>query len=999
LTDPPGWNSEARLIDLILLRPSQSEAEDGEMPIQAAQVSAPNPGRVYMSGQWEIDLGQRELRAQGTLVPIGNRAFEIISALVQSAGKLVSKDDLMGRVWGAIVEENTIQVHISAIRKALGPDRGMLKTTSGRGYRLLGSWTVRQEEHVSVEPVYFEQARKPVRPFQTNLPSRTSDLIGRDGAVQHLRNLLSAYRTVTLTGPGGIGKTSLALEVARNLFPAFQGDVWLVELVSLSDPDLVPSAVAGVLGLGGEKMSAKSVARAIGGKKLLLVLDNCEHVVDAVASLAETVVRLCPATSVLATSREVLRIEGEHVYRVPALDVPRKHQEESRIVLEHSAVQLFIARTTAWRSDFSADGDSLTAISAICRHLDGIPLAIEFAAARAATLGPQQVASRLDDRLSLLAGGRRTALPRHQTLRATLDWSYELLPDSERCLLRHLAVFPAGFTLEAATAVVGDASSAGSTVVEGIANLVAKSLITLDGSTLSSRWRLLETIRAYALEKLAKSGEAEQAARRLAEFFRDLVAPSCSSGSQPSIENLARHGREIDNVRAALDWSFSSMGDPAIGVMLTAAYVPVWMHLSLMEECRRRIERALSAVASQANPDVRHEMQLLSALGSAQMLTRGTGPDTTAALTKALALAECLDDADYRLRALWGLYVDHLTRGYYQAALAFAERFRWHAITMADPADLLIGDRMIGSALHVLGNQIDARRHIERMLDRYVAPIDRSDKIRFQFDQRIVARCFHSRILWLQGFADQAMQIAASTVEDALAIDHPVSVFLALFQTACPVAVLTGDLPAADGFVRMLHDLSVKHGMDSWSVVGRCFRGVLLIRCGDIAAGLELLRTALASMPETAFHLHYVQFLAELAQALAHTGQVAKGLLTIEDALARCERNGEGWYVAELMRVKGELLLLDSGDRSIVTADQYFSQAIEVARRQGALMWELRNATSLAGLKVKQGRGDEARQILGPVYDRFTEDFETTDLRAAKALLESLQSHHVGSER
>src|SRR6202171_340284 len=473
------------------------------MPIQGARVSAPTPEWVYMSRQWEIDLGQRELRAYGVPVPIGNRAFEIITVLVQSTGRLVSKDDLMGRVWGAIVEENTIQVHISAIRKALGPDRGMLKTTSGRGYRLLGSWTMRQEQHASAELIYFEQARKSVRPFLTNLPSRTSDLIGRDGAEQHLRNLLSAYRAVTLTGPGGIGKTSLALEVARNLFPTFQGDAWLIELVSLSDPNLVPSAVAGVLALklGSKEISPRSVAAAIGGKKLLLVLDNCEHVVDSVASLAETVVRMCPRTTVLATSQEPLRIEGEHLCRVLPLDVPSQNPAEPYDILEHSSVQLFIARIMALRSDFSADGDSLTAISAICRHLDGIPLAIELAAARAATLGPQQVASRLDDRLALLTGGRRTALPRHQTLRATLDWSYELLPDWERRLLRHLAVFPAGFTLEAATAVTGDASSAGSTVVEGIANLVAKSLVTWDGSTPSNRWRLLETIGGDGLGK------------------------------------------------------------------------------------------------------------------------------------------------------------------------------------------------------------------------------------------------------------------------------------------------------------------------------------------------------------------------------------------------------------------------------------------------------------------------------------------------------------------
>jgi hypothetical protein len=298
-----------------------------------------------------------------------------------------------------------------------------------------------------------------------------------------------------------------------------------------------------------------------------------------------------------------------------------------------------------------------------------------------------------------------------------------------------------------------------------------------------------------------------------------------------------------------------------------------------------------------------------------------------------------------------------------------------------------------------VGNQIDARRHIERMLDRYVGPIDGSDKIRFQFDQRTAARSFYSRILWLQGFAEQAMRIAASTVEDALAIDHPGSVLIALFHAACPVALLAGDLPAADGFVRMLLDFSVKHDVNGGNAVAQSFKSVLLIRRDDIVPGLKELRAALASVPETAFHLNYVQFLAEVAQALGHTGEVAKGLLTIEEALARGEHSEEGWYVAELMRVKGELLLQDSGDQAAVTADQYFGRAIEVARRQGALMWELRSATSLAGLRVRQGRHAEARRILAPVYDRFTEGFETTDLRSARTMLESLPSHRVASER
>src|ERR1700692_1596462 len=213
-------------------------------------VPAQQPRRVYESGEWGVDLARRELRARGAAVPIGNRAFEIIEVLVRSAGELVTKNDLTARLWpGAIVEDNTLQFHISAIRKALGPDRGMLKTASGRGYRLIGSWTLRQESATSADSIDLEPVRSSGEPFQTNLPAAPSGLNARTIAVQHLRGLLSAYRVVTLTGPGGIGKTRLALEVARGLFPSFQGDVRLVELVSLSDPGLVPTAVAGVLGL------------------------------------------------------------------------------------------------------------------------------------------------------------------------------------------------------------------------------------------------------------------------------------------------------------------------------------------------------------------------------------------------------------------------------------------------------------------------------------------------------------------------------------------------------------------------------------------------------------------------------------------------------------------------------------------------------------------------------------------------------------------------------
>ena len=418
----------------------------------------------------------------------------------------------MNRVWpGAIVNDNTLQMQISAVRKALGPSRAMLKTESGRGYRLLGNWTVRNQGPASV--VVPQQLRAIEITPATNIPALGDALIGRSKAIQRLRDFVSAYRMVTLTGPGGIGKTALALEVAHGLQREFDGAAQIVELASLSDPDLVPTAVASVLGLrlGGGEISAETVARAVGETNLLLILDNCEHVIDAAANVVEAFLRMCPRTTILATSREALRTNGEHVYRVPPLEVPAAGEEEPDQILGASAVELFISRVTALAPDFSLQAETLAAIAAICRHLDGIPLAIEFAAARAAMLGIQEVAAGLHDRFALLIRGRRTALPHHQTLRATLDWSHELLPEAERLLLHRLAIFPAGFALEAALAVMMDTGLDAAAVTDGLANLVAKSLIMHDKS---ERWRALLRCRVVSTQGRVLSRCIGRRARR-----------------------------------------------------------------------------------------------------------------------------------------------------------------------------------------------------------------------------------------------------------------------------------------------------------------------------------------------------------------------------------------------------------------------------------------------------------------------------------------------------
>ena len=944
---------------------------------------------IYESGECEVDHARRELRIGGVSVPVGGRAFEIIETLVQSAGELVAKDELMERVWpGAIVEENTLQVHISAVRKALGSHREMLKTESGRGYRLLGNWSVRQNS-APASASDFEPVRAPAERSLTSFPAPASDLIGRDAAVHQLLDLLSAYRVVTLTGPGGIGKTSLTLEVARNLLPGFDGDGALVDLAVLSDPALVPSAVAGSLGLTltGGAISAGAAARGIGGRKLFLVLDNCEHVVDAAAALTETVVRLCPHTTVLATSREVLRIDGEYVYRVPPLDVPPADQDLSSDILERSAVKLFVARTRALHSDFSAYPENLPMIAAICRRLDGIPLAIEFAAARAATLGLAPVAARLDDRFNLLIGGRRTALPRHQTLRATLDWSYELLTETERQLLRRLAVFSGGFTLEAAIAAMGDGDRTAS-VADGIANLVAKSLVTRDGSVSGGRWRLLETIRAYGFEKLRESGEADAIARRHAEFFRDLLAsPAGGSAAEDADEDMTVCAGEIDNIRAALDWAFSSEGDADIAMSLTIAAVPLWVQLSLMEECRERVERALRRLADLPEAHLDHEMKLYAALAAALMFTKGIVPEVAAVSTRSLEIAESLDAPEYQLRSLWRLWSYQISTGQCRVAFGLAEKFSAVAAESGNTADRPIGDRMLGVALHYLGDQPSARRHIERMLARYVAPLHPSQIIRFQRDQGLAARAFLARILWLQGSPDQAMSSARTVVEEAQAVGHALSLCATLAETACPIALEVGDLAAAAIYVRMLLDHSAKNALDYWRAWGRSFAAELTVRSGDAVSGLQLIRAGFAELGDAPISSRFIPTQGVLAKAFGRAGRVADGLAEIDAALDWCRRTEERLAIAELLRIKGELVLLQGKAEAAPVAEDHFRHSMDWAQRQGALSWELRTALSLARLNISQGHPDGARQILGPIYGRFTEGFETADLRAARAIL------------
>jgi predicted ATPase len=410
-----------------------------------------------------------------------------------------------------------------------------------------------------------------------------------------------------------------------------------------------------------------------------------------------------------------------------------------------------------------------------------------------------------------------------------------------------------------------------------------------------------------------------------------------------------------------------------------------------MAECTERTERALDSLELDLNLSARLKMQLHIALGDALLHSAGFVERTGMVLAEALETAERLDDVVSQLRALWAMWSYRFNIGENRAAQPLAERFSHLARHAGDRADVLVGDRLVGTTMHYSGGQPQARYHLQRVLDLYIAPSDQRHTMWFHHDQRVMARTALARVLSLQGSLDQAIHNAQTSLVDAQAVDHILSVCYALGEAVCPIALMTGDLAAAERSVAMLNDMVTKHGVTVYKSLGPHLEGELLIRRGEFAAGSTVLRAALGRLPTAGgVKRRNSWFLGVLAEGLAGAEQLTEALATIDEALAQADRSGQHWCITELYRVKGELLLQEAGDQSIPAAEDCLQRALGIAQEQGALFWELRAALSLARLRIRRDQQDDARRILAPVYDQFTEGFETADLKQARALLEQL---------
>ncbi|MEI9887626.1 MAG: winged helix-turn-helix domain-containing protein [Rhizomicrobium sp.] len=909
----------------------------------------------------------------------------MLTVLVENAGEIVGHRELIAKVWpGAFVEEVSLRVHIAALRKALDTGEAgprYLTNVPGRGYGFVAP-TSRE----AIETPDFVAHRPAVARYA--LPARLTHVVGRDDDVRELCEAIVAERFVTLVGPGGMGKTTVALSVAHALLEEFRGAICFVELGPLNDPHLLAGTVASAFGLPVQTQDPiPGLVAHLRGKRMLLILDSSEHLISAVAVLAGRLFEAAPDLHILATSREALRTDGENVYRLsPLASPPDTSNLTMADMLGFPAAKLFVERAAMGGGTMVLDDTAAPLVANICRRLGGLALAIELAAGRVGTLGLRETAALLDSQFALRWPGRRTAPPRHQTLSATLDWSYNLLSETERKVLARLSAFAGNFTLEGAQQVAGRPELAEVEVFDAIGGLFVKSLASADTSGPIARYRLLDTTRTYAAMKLKDSGEYNDLRRRHALYYRDLLVRT-ARGAGLTADQPTASAADIDNIRAALHWAFSADGDPALGVDLAAFSTPIWLGKALLTECRDWMTRA-AAVANPDDAPTQQQLLIQTALASSQVLGVGMSDQFKASWTKALELAVRLQDIPGQLTghlALWGAAIRAPSL---DEALDAARRCGDIARLVPDPGPSAMVDWMAGVTEHHLGRLADARLHLRRALDTDTEAARLTQLRQIGYDRRVATIGVMANVLWLQGYFEQARQWGERALAEARSLEFALPVGVALTWAGLNKYLSDPDIDAVERDVVELVDHSRTHAIASDEAFGLCLLGLCQAKRQQFDAAMPLVMEGLRMFGEIHYEVFTPFVLAHLCEAAieAKRHDDARSLMT---RLARDERNPKSWCTPEILRVKG-MLALTGGDQAAAAA--FFSQSIESARTQGALAWELRAATSLGRLHAAAGRPGEALDLLAPVFERFAEGADTADLVAAGQFLDELRS-------
>lgn len=916
---------------------------------------------------------------------MGGRAFELLRLLVQRRGELVSKNELMAAAWpGTFVHDSNLKVNMWSLRRSLGDTQIepiYIATVARRGYKFIA------DVRVGIGEIEGEPALADPLPL-SHAPSPRG-IVGREADIVEIADLLAEDRHVTLTGAGGIGKTTVALAVAQAFVSRYRDGVCFIDLATISDPTLFGAALVTALGIrGNTDMGLAAVLDYLRPRQMLLILDNCEHVLPAATIFASKFMTDTSPSRLLATSREPLGTTTELVVRLGSLSAPSSGLGLSvDQAVRFPAVELFVRRAAEW-SDYEFVDEDCDAIAVVCHSLDGLPLAIELAAAQISRFTPRELLVVLDQRLGFSAAGAAAGPPRHETLMATIDWSYRLLSQTEARLFALLSVFSDGFEHEDAVFVAEAAGLTPIDVATALGSLVAKSLLSAQARGASLRYRLLDSTRRYAAERRRGDPACSGAMRRHAERMAALFEQSEEDWRwREPTDWTERYLGRIADLRSALSWSFGEQGDDILGIRLAVAAITLWSETSILSEAQARLEVAL-ALAKRVPCDDLSKAKLACALGWSLFYARKSSNENEVTWLDAIAFARRTDSVDLQQRALAGFAFYLLQIGEIARAITYLEEATSLADRDPDSTATSEADKALAWAHAFAGELSKSRPVLDRLASTHSLARGRSRKDANEVYRFITVRTNMPFVVWMQGQADYAARLAREAVDAADRGGHWVSQSNALGLAALPISLEIGDLDALDMFTERLRRNLERERIWRWVSVERYFSACLRDLRGDPRA-VDDLRAAIDELIECRFLMRIGSYLSFLARAYLRQGRIAQARDAVTRAIDYQERQGERWCRSELQRVNASILLEDG---ETVRAEKLLKEALAEARAIGALTFALRIATDLAAHWAATNREIDAVQLLAPILGEFTEGFGTQDLVRASRLLAQINT-------
>lgn len=936
---------------------------------------------TFSFGPFRLVPRRQLLLLDGRPVKLGGRAFELLQALVQRSGELVSKDELMEAAWpGTFLHDSNLKVNMWSLRRSLGDTQVepvYIATVARRGYKFIA------DVQASIGEIADDLAR--VGPVGLSRPPMVRGVVGREAEIAGIAEALIKRRHITLGGAGGVGKTTVAIAAAQVFASRCRDGVCFVDLATIADPMLFGAALVTALGIRGNSDNGMTaVLDYLRLRQMLVVLDNCEHVLPAATMFAARFVTDTSSSSLLATSREPLGTPAEHLVRLGPLGLPRPGCAlAADRAIKFPGVQLLVGRAAEW-SDYQFVDDDCDAVARICHALDGLPLAIELAAAQIGRFTPRQLLALLDQNLGFRAPAIDPVTPRHETLMATIDWSFKLLSQHDARLFGLLSVFSDAFEAEDAIFVAETAGLTPVDVVTGLGSLVAKSLLSAQAGGGNLRYRLLDSTRRYAAERRLADPASGQALSRHAQRVLALFEQSEEEWNwREPADWTERYLGRIADLRAALSWAFGADGDAVLGIRLTVAGITLWSETSILSEAQARLETALGLAKSIACDELLRA-KLACALGWSLFYARKLSNENELAWLDAIAFSRSAGDVEYQQRALVGFAFYLLQIGQIPRAITHLEEATALGNRDRDLTATSEADRAWAWAQAFAGELSKSRLVLDRLAATYSLAEGRSRKDANEVYRFITVRFNLPFVAWMQGQADYAAKLAHDAVEAADRGGHWVSQSNALGLAALPVSLETGNLAALENYTARLRRNLERERISRWIPVERYFSACLRDLRGDPHA-VEDIRAAIEELIECRFLMRIGSYLATLARAYLRQGRIEEAHKAIATAIHRQESQGERWCRSELQRVEASVLL-HAGEPLL--AESRLEQALAEARAIGAKTFELRIATDLAAHWIAAGRRPKAIRLLTPVYQEFTEGFETRDLLAASHLLE-----------